>query len=60
MPVTHLLLEYDYALRDLTPNGTRLGLAFLHPNAAGYIRMGERFAPTLARWARLASRLAGR
>ena len=23
----------------------------LHPNAAGYIRIGERFAPTLARWA---------
>ncbi len=30
----------------------------LHPNAAGYIRMGERFAPMLARWVRLASRLA--
>ena len=23
----------------------------LHPNAAGYIRIGERFAPALARWA---------
>ena len=28
----------------------------LHPNAAGYIRIGERFASTLARWAELASR----
>ncbi len=28
----------------------------LHPNAAGYIRIGERFAPTLARWAGPAAR----
>ena len=28
----------------------------LHPNAAGYIRIGERFAPTLKRLARLAGR----
>lgn len=28
----------------------------LHPNAAGYIRIGERFAPRLARWAGLAGR----
>ena len=58
MLVIHLQLEYHNAFwrLDLTPEGTLLGLAFLHPNAAGYIRMGERFAPTLARWARPAGR----